>query len=201
MSDLRVERIEGRALPLRGQDIDTDRIIPARFLVSVTFEGLERHVFEDDRKALAGRTPPHAFDNPAYQGARVLIVNRNFGCGSSREHAPQALIRWGIQAVVGESFSEIFSGNATALGMPCLTVSSEDAERLLTRAEQSPRDRFTVDVRELTVTAGDLRVTASMPSAAQTAFLDGVWDATALLLEKFDDVNAVAARLPYVRGF
>jgi len=198
MSDLRIERIEGRALPLRGHDIDTDRIIPARFLVSVTFEGLERHVFEDDRQALAGR---HAFDNPAYQGARVLLVTRNFGCGSSREHAPQALMRWGIQAVVGGSFSEIFFGNATTLGMPCLTVSSEDADALLTRAEQSPDLAFVVDVKDLTVTAGDLRVRASMPSNAQTAFLDGVWDATALLLDRYEEVNAVAARLPYVRGF
>ena len=198
MADLSINRIEGKALPLRGHDIDTDRIIPARFLVSVTFEGLEHHVFEDDRAALAGR---HPFDNPAYRGARVLIVNRNFGCGSSREHAPQALIRWGIRAVVGESFSEIFLGNSIALGMPCLTVSSEGVERLLARAEHAPEDPFEVEIGTLTVTAGNLSVKAAMPEAARTAFLDGVWDATALLLENFAEVNATADRLPYVKGF
>ena len=133
MSVSRIERVSGRALPLRGHDIDTDRIIPARYLKSVSFEGLERHVFADDRS-----DPAHAFNQPQYQGARVLLVNRNFGCGSSREHAPQALQRWGISAVVGEGYSEIFFGNSVQLGLPCLTVSHDDVERLMSAVEAEP---------------------------------------------------------------
>ena len=118
---------------MRGHDIDTDRIIPARYLKSVSFEGLERHVFADDRS-----DPAHAFNQPQYQGAQVLLVNRNFGCGSSREHAPQALQRWGISAVVGEGYSEIFFGNSVQLGLPCLTVSHDDVERLMAAVEAEP---------------------------------------------------------------
>ncbi len=133
MSISRIERVSGRALPLRGHDIDTDRIIPARYLKSVSFEGLERHVFADDRS-----DPAHAFNQPQYQGAGVLLVNRNFGCGSSREHAPQALQRWGIRAVVGEGYSEIFFGNSVQLGLPCLTVSHDEVERLMAAVEADP---------------------------------------------------------------
>src|SRR5688500_2929138 len=146
-----VDRISGRAIPLRGHDIDTDRIIPARFLKSVSFEGLETHAFEDDRKQLAERGQIHAFSNPLYAGARILIVNGNFGCGSSREHAPQALQRWGIRAVIGESFSEIFFGNSVALGMPCLTVSAQDTEALLSAVEANPGVEITVSVSAQTV--------------------------------------------------
>ena len=128
MSVSRITHVSGRAIPLRGHDIDTDRIIPARYLKAVSFEGLEAHVFADDRS-----DPAHAFNQPQYQGAKVLLVNRNFGCGSSREHAPQALQRWGIGAIVGEGYSEIFFGNSLQLGLPCLTVSQDEIERLMAR--------------------------------------------------------------------
>ena len=196
-----IDRISGRGIPLRGHDIDTDRIIPARYLKSVTFEGLETHAFEDDRKQLEERGVMHAFSNPHYAGARILIVNGNFGCGSSREHAPQALQRWGIRALVGESFSEIFFGNSVALGMPCLTVSAHDAEALLSAVEANPQSEVVLSVGAETVEAGGRTFHASIPAGSREAFTGGTWDATGLLLDDFDRVRAVAKSLPYVSGF
>jgi 3-isopropylmalate/(R)-2-methylmalate dehydratase small subunit len=196
-----IDRISGRGLPLRGHDIDTDRIIPARFLKSVSFEGLETHAFEDDRKQLAERGHVHAFSDPRYSGARVLIVNGNFGCGSSREHAPQAIQRWGIRAVVGESFSEIFFGNSVALGMPCLTVSAHDAEALLSAVEANPQAEISISVGTQSVEINGTTYQASVPAGAREAFTTGIWDATGLLLDDFDQVRAVAKNLPYVSGF
>jgi 3-isopropylmalate/(R)-2-methylmalate dehydratase small subunit len=196
-----IDKVSGRGIPLRGHDIDTDRIIPARYLKSVTFEGLETHAFEDDRKQLAERGQLHAFSNPRYAGAKVLIVNGNFGCGSSREHAPQALQRWGIRAVVGESFSEIFFGNSVALGMPCLTVSAGDAEALLSAVESNPQAEVTVSVADQSVSVNGTKYQAVIPAGAREAFTAGTWDATGLLLDDFDRVREVAKSLPYVSGF
>jgi 3-isopropylmalate/(R)-2-methylmalate dehydratase small subunit len=193
----RIVRIDGTALPIRGNNVDTDRIIPARFLKSISFEGLEQHLFEDDREQ-AGAS--HPVSNPLYAGASLLFVNENFGCGSSREHAPQAIRRRGIRAVVGVSFSEIFFGNSVALGMPCPTLSGEASEQLQAQAEREPATRFTLDLDVMTVSGGGLVVPVSLPPAARAGFLDGSWDATGLLLERYDDVRAVAARLPYVSG-
>jgi 3-isopropylmalate/(R)-2-methylmalate dehydratase small subunit len=191
----RVQTISGRALPLRGHDIDTDRIIPARYLRAISFDGLEQHVFADDRS-----DPAHPFNAPHYQRAKVLLVNRNFGCGSSREHAPQALQRWGIQAIVGEGYSEIFFGNSVTIGLPCLTVSHDDVEQLMKRVEEDPTILVTVDVERLRVSAGSVDVTATMPQAAHEALTTGLWDGTGLLLADFDQVRALADRLPYVTG-
>ena len=192
-----ISGVQGRGLPLRGNDIDTDRIMPARFLVSVSFEGLERHLFEDDRAA----DPGHAFNDPRYRGASILVVNANFGCGSSREHAPQGLGRFGIRAVVGESFSEIFQGNAAMLGLPCFAASHADIDRLQTLVEQSPEISIAVDVRSGDIAAGSLTFQAALPRALRDAFLNGQWNPTAMLLDRFEEVRAVAARLPYIRGF
>ena len=192
-----VDRLEGRGLPLRGDNIDTDRIIPARFLKAVTFEGLGDHVFEDDRAALAD----HPFSNPAYQDARILLANENFGSGSSREHAPQALKRWGISACVGESFSEIFRGNSLAIGLPCVTVSHEDIERLMSVVEATPSVRFTLVLSDRTLTMGDTSVSVGIEGSVRDAFLTGTWDATGMLLDDFDVVRGVAARVPYIRWF
>lgn len=194
----RIVRLSGTALPVRGTNIDTDRIIPARFLRSVSFEGLEHHLFEDDR-AQAGDA--HPLSNPAYDGAGLLFVNANFGCGSSREHAPQAIRRRGIRAVIGESFSEIFFGNAVALGMPCPTVDAESAGELQSLAEREPGTVFTLDLDSMTVSGGGLAVPVHLPPGAREGFLDGGWDATGLLLERFDEVRAVADRLPYISGW
>ena len=192
-----ITKVDGRGLPLRGHDIDTDRIMPARFLVAVSFEGLEQHLFEDDRKA----DPGHAFNDPRFDGAKVLVVNTNFGCGSSREHAPQGLVRAGYTAVIGESFSEIFQGNSAMLGMPCFVASHEDIERLQTLIEKTPDVPITADVASGEVTAGGLRLTAALPAALRDGFLSGQWNPTAMLLDRFDQVRAVANRLPYVAGF
>lgn len=187
----------GRGLPLRGHDIDTDRIMPARFLKAVSFDGLERHVFEDDRAADAS----HAFNDPRYVGAAVLVVNANFGCGSSREHAPQGLFRCGIRAIIGESYSEIFRGNATMIGLPCLTADHAQIEALQTLVETSPQTSIDVDVLSGIITAGDLRFDATLPAAVRDAFVSGQWNPTAMLLDRFAEVEAVAARLPYIKGF
>ena len=191
----RIQTVSGRALPLRGHDIDTDRIIPARYLRAISFEGLEQHVFADDRS-----DPSHPFNAPQYQGARVLLVSRNFGCGSSREHAPQALQRWGIQAIVGEGYSEIFFGNSVSIGLPCLTVGPDDIERLMKRVEADPTTAVTVDVERLRVSAGEISVSATMPPSAHEALTTGMWDGTGLLLADFDQVRALADSLPYVTG-
>ena len=196
-----VNTVSGRGLPLRGHDIDTDRIIPARFLKCVSFEGLETHAFEDDRKQLEERGHVHPFSNPAYSCARILIVNGNFGCGSSREHAPQAIQRWGIRGIVGESFSEIFFGNSVALGLPCLSVSAQDAEALLSAVEANPHLELTLSVAEQYAEAGGRRYPATIPGGAREALTRGTWDATGLLLDDFEHVRNVASRLPYVSGF
>jgi 3-isopropylmalate/(R)-2-methylmalate dehydratase small subunit len=201
MNTREIDQLRGRPIPLRGHDIDTDRIIPARYLKSVSFEGLEQHLFEDDRKALDGRAVPHPFSEPRYRGASMLIVNRNFGCGSSREHAPQALQRWGIQALLGESYSEIFFGNALALGLPCLSLSAADVETLLAEAEAHPDRELTVSLSAQQVVANGRTFAATIPATAREAFLHGTWDATGLLLDDVEQIKSVATRLPYVRGF
>ena len=194
-----IREISGTALPLPGDNIDTDRIIPARFLKSISFDGLEEHLFDDDRAqidALGGE--PHPFSDPRYDAATILVVNANFGCGSSREHAPQAIRRRGIRAVVGESFSEIFFGNSVALGLPCVTAAPEDVDTLIEMVARDPSLHVAVDLATLRLTAGSPPSAISMPAAARDGFLDGSWDATGLLLDRYEEVEAVAARLPYV---
>jgi 3-isopropylmalate/(R)-2-methylmalate dehydratase small subunit len=193
--------VTGRAVALRGDDIDTDRIMPARFLRAVSFDGLEAHVFEDDRRARAAAGSRHPFDDPACAGAPLLLVNRNFGCGSSREHAPQALARWGVRAIVGESFAEIFFSNAVALGVPCVSASPEDVQAFMALVERDPAATVSVDLEGLIVRGGGLEAPCTMPAAARSAFLAGTWDATAQLTADFEVVRAAAARLPYLSGF
>ena len=194
----RITSVSGTALPLRGNNIDTDRIIPARFLRSVSFAGLEEHLFEDDRQQ-AGVAHPVA--NPAYRDAALMFVEANFGCGSSREHAPQAIQRRGIRALIGVSFSEIFFGNSVALGLPCVTVSAGDAERLLAAAEKEPTAVFVLDLEQMQLSGGGVNCQVVLPSAARESFISGTWDATGLLLDRYDEVQSVATRLPYLTGF
>ncbi len=193
MEDLRRIRIAGKAVGVDGNDIDTDRIFPARHMLCVTFEGLGRHAFEDDR----GQA--HPFDDPARADARVLLVDRNFGCGSSREHAPQALMRWnrGIAAIVGESFAEIFFGNCVAIGVPCVTASPEDLKRLKSAVAADAALEVAVDLEKMEIRAGAVTVPVSMSDAARRQFLTGRWDSTAELLEGKTLVAEMARTLPF----
>ena len=197
MNDSRVRQIAGCGIVLRGMDIDTDRIIPARFLKTVTFEGLERGLFVDDREAQRRIGAQHPFDRADFAGARILIVNQNFGCGSSREHAPQALYRWGIRAVVGESFAEIFFTNAVMLGLPCVSLNGEHIQQLMTAVENAPTGELTVDVEHDHVVMAGLRWPSSLAPHAKDALTSGHWDGAGLLLDHYEDVEAFAAKLPY----
>jgi 3-isopropylmalate/(R)-2-methylmalate dehydratase small subunit len=190
-----VKTVVGRGMPLLGDDIDTDRIIPARFLRCVTFDGLGEQVFADDRTQLNGQ---HAFDQPQYQGAEILVVNRNFGCGSSREHAPQAIARWGVKALIGESFAEIFLGNCLAMGVPCVTVSSEVAKTLQAKIAAQPQTVIELDLASTTVTMGDVSAPVAIAAGPQQMFLTGTWDACGQLVAQKSAIQATAAQLPYV---
>jgi 3-isopropylmalate/(R)-2-methylmalate dehydratase small subunit len=197
----KITSIAGRAVPLRGNDIDTDRIIPARFLRCVTFEGLGAHAFEDDREQLKAAGKTHAFDQAAFQGAKVLVVNSNFGCGSSREHAPQAIAKWGVSAIVGVSFSEIFYGNCVAMGLPILRVSVADSEAIQTLIEQDPSLVVTVDVEGQQVRVAGRSFPGQIAAGIRQQFITGAWDATGELIAGAGDVQVTAKRLPYVANF
>ncbi len=201
MSDARRTRIAGRGVPLRGDDIDTDRIIPARFLRCVVFDGLGEHAFADDRAQERARGAVHPFDDPRFAGARILLVGRNFGCGSSREHAPQALHRRGIDALVGESFAEIFAGNCLALGIPCVTAPHADVRRLMEHVERHPDAEVRVDLVARCVTTDGLFVPVTMPDGARAQLIEGRWDSMGELLDAREAIAGVAARLPYLRGW
>jgi 3-isopropylmalate/(R)-2-methylmalate dehydratase small subunit len=197
MTEFARRRIAGRGIPLPGNDIDTDRIIPARFLKEVTFTSMGEHVFEDARK----QNPEHPFNSPAYEGASVLVVGQNFGCGSSREHAPQALMRWGIGAIVGGSYAEIFFGNCTANGIPCLAAEQADVDWLLRSVEKNPREVLDVDVERQEVRFLGRTIPARVPDGARNQLVSGSWNAMGVLLEAGDAIERTARALPYVSGF
>ncbi|MBF1999995.1 MAG: 3-isopropylmalate dehydratase small subunit [Synechococcales cyanobacterium C42_A2020_086] len=190
-----VKAVVGRGIPLVGNDIDTDRIIPARFLRCVTFDGLGAQVFADDRSQSQGQ---HPFDQPQYQGAELLVVNRNFGCGSSREHAPQAIAKWGIKALVGESFAEIFFGNCVAMGIPCVTAAPADVHMLQTWLADNPQFPITLDLEALQVRFGNQAITVSIGEGSRNMFLSGTWDACGQLVAQAALIQETAARLPYI---
>jgi 3-isopropylmalate/(R)-2-methylmalate dehydratase small subunit len=196
-----IQIIEGRALPIRGEDMDTDRIMPARFLKAITFEGLGEHVFEDDRLAARRSGHVHPFDEGKYQGASILIANRNFGAGSSREHAPQGLYRWGIRAIVAESFAEIFFGNSLMIGLACVTASAADVEALMSLVERTPETHLKIDLGARTCQSQAMTVRIGIADHVRDALMTGTWDTTGLLLDRYEQVNAVSGRLPYLTGF
>ena len=197
MANNEIKTVTATGISLLLDDIDTDRIIPARFLRCVTFDGLGEHAFEDDRKQDA----EHPFDRPQFQGAGILAAGRNFGCGSSREHAPQSLMRWGIKAIIAESFAEIFFGNCGSLGIPAVKASRMDLEKLAAAIEKNPTLDITVDLQKLTVTAGDVTFPVIMPESARDALITGQWDYLGRLLSAADKVTKHARTIPYLSGF
>ncbi len=193
--------ISGRAIPVRGDDIDTDRIIPARYLKCITFDELGKYVFYDERFDETGTPKPHPFNDERFKGAEILLVNRNFGCGSSREHAPQSIMRAGIRAIVGESFAEIFFGNCVQLGIPAVRLPHESIEEIMAIVEEKPETEVTVDIESKLVKVGEREYKAEIDESARSLFLSGSWDTTSMLLSALDEIKATASRLPYINGF
>ncbi|HEY7320782.1 MAG TPA: 3-isopropylmalate dehydratase small subunit [Candidatus Binatia bacterium] len=202
MSDIvQITRVTGTAVPIRGNDIDTDRIIPARYLKEVTFARMGDYPFFDERFDASGKKKDHPFNDPEYKGASLLFVNKNFGCGSSREHAPQALFRFGIQAIVGESFAAIFAGNCTMMGVPTVTVSAQDMETLMQSVEENPKTEYTIDLNSKTLSYGGHEIAIDLPETYRKALTAGSWDSTALLRANLEQVRKTASKLPYVNRF
>ena len=193
--------ITGSGIPLRGNDIDTDRVIPARFLKCVTFDGIGEHAFADDIKGLAAKGETHPFADTRFANAAILVTNQNFGCGSSREHAPQSLKRWGIRAIIAESYSDIFYGNCVSLAVPCFTADHETCAKLQDVIESNPDGELTLDIAAATATGPCATVALQIQPGAQGQFLDGSWDGRAGLLENLEAAKEVAAKLPYVSNY
>jgi 3-isopropylmalate/(R)-2-methylmalate dehydratase small subunit len=193
--------IKGRAVPLPGDEIDTDRIIPARFLKAITFEDIGRFAFYDERFDTDGAEKPHALNDRRFRGGSILLVNRNFGCGSSREHAPQALLGLGFKAFIGESFAEIFSGNCTALGLPAVRVSHAVMETLMAKITAAPRLEIVIDLEKKKIRLGSVGWDCDLPETNRQAFLLGTWDTMETLLAHKKEIEAKARTLPYLNGF
>ncbi|WP_319423118.1 3-isopropylmalate dehydratase small subunit [Pleurocapsa sp. FMAR1] len=191
----KIKEISGKAIAVIGDDIDTDRIIPARFLRCVTFDGLGEHAFADDRAQTEGK---HPFDQPHYQDATILVVNNNFGCGSSREHAPQALAKWGIKAIVGQSFAEIFFGNCVAIGVPCAIAYPKEIKRLQTLISENPQANLTLSLETMEVKSDNFSVPVEMNKGSKQMFLEGTWDNCGQLVGNAQGIKATAAKLPYI---
>ena len=189
--------IKGRAVPIRGEDIDTDRIIPARFMKSITFEGLGQYLFYDERFDEAGNPKPHPLNDPRYGGATILLVESGFGSGSSREHAPQAIKRAGFKAIIGESFAEIFFGNAIAIGLPAVTMAPEDLAALFQAVEANPELEVEIDLVNKEVRFGGRTAPLFIREEAREALVEGLWDPIGELLEAGELLDQFDRRLPY----
>ena len=201
MTGNKIVSVSGKAIAIVGDDIDTDRIIPARFLKEITFSNLGKFPFHDERFNADMSSKNHPFNDPRHQGAAVLFVNKNFGCGSSREHAPQALRRWGIKAIVGESFAEIFASNCITLGLPAVTASADDINRIQQSINDDPITEWTVDLDNSSVSSSDHIASIYMPEHHKNTLKEGLWDSTDLLLQNMDEVARLYDYLPYVNNY
>ena len=190
-----IKKITGRAVPVEGDDIDTDRIIPARYMRCVTFDGLGEFLFRDIRQTQDGKSTNHTIDQAKFKGATILVSGMNFGCGSSREHAPQAIVRAGFKAVIAGNFAEIFFGNSTTLGLPCVSAKKEDLQALTQLISSEPSTEVGINLENLKVTAGKLSFAVTMKASAQQGLLSGRYDAIADLLTNLPKVEELAARL------
>lgn len=199
MALAQITQLAGTGVHVPGDDVDTDRIIPARYMKCVTFDGLGEYAFYDERFDAEGNKKSHPLNDPRYTGATILLAGSNFGCGSSREHAPQALYRHGFRAVLAESFAEIFFGNSITLGMPCLVMDGRDIRALATLIDEAPKTEINIDIPAGQVSMADVSFPAKLPDHAKEALVNGRWDAIADLLEGLDAVQATAAKLPYMR--
>ena len=197
MQTMDVDIVSGTGMPLLLDDIDTDRIIPARYLRCVTFDGIGEHAFEDDRRHAAD----HPFDDDRFRAGSVLIAGRNFGCGSSREHAPQSLMRWGIKTIIAESFAEIFFGNCTSLGIPAVRATRVDLENLDAAVKSNPQLEITVDLTDTTVRFADEVICVEIPEGSREALTTGQWDFLTRLLAAEDQIDTAAVKVPYLAGF
>ena len=196
MSLAPIQQISGRAVPVEGDDIDTDRIIPARYMRCVTFDGLGEFLFRDIRQTPEGKSTNHPIDQPKFQGATILVSGMNFGCGSSREHAPQAIVRAGFKAVIAGNFAEIFFGNSTTLGLPCVGAKKEDLQALTQLIQAEPNTTVKIDLEKLLVTAGKLSFPVTMKASAQQGLRTGRYDAIADLLANLPKVQSMASLAP-----
>ena len=201
MTVTKITDIQAKAIAVRGADIDTDRIIPARFLKEITFSKMGNYPFFDERFTETGEKKDHPFNKEDHQGAGILLSNENFGCGSSREHAPQSLNRWGIQAIIAESYAEIFAGNCVMLGMPAFTASVEDLAKMQEICEKTPETIFKISLEKKIVTAGTESFKLNIPDSRRNALLEGTWDSTALLLANAEKTAKTAKNLAYTSDF
>ena len=198
MALAKITQVSGRAVNVPGNDIDTDRIIPARFMKCVSFDGLGEFLFYDVRKNEDGSNKPHPLNEPRFNGANILLSGANFGCGSSREHAPQAIQKYGFRAVIAENFAEIFFGNSTTLGMPCVCASREDIAKISAAIEANPQLEVVVDVASLEVRFGGQKIKTTQRESARDALINGRWDSIGELLDGKDAVATLAKTLPYL---
>jgi 3-isopropylmalate/(R)-2-methylmalate dehydratase small subunit len=197
----KLAKVTGKGMAIRGNDIDTDRIIPARFLKEITFENMGKYLFYDERFDEKGNRKTHPFNDEKYKNASILVVNKNFGCGSSREHAPQAIMRFGIKALIGESFADIFAGNCGIIGLPAFTAGENEIKSLMEFIEENPDEELSLSIINKEALFGSSKISLEMNNSTRISFLSWTWDTASLLLEAKEEIKKTMERLPYIDNF